>query len=183
LELFARGETARSESRNVADEQVAIEKRTLETIIVTGESENRTLEMIGSHGEAVPDLDGVALDDRATLRLLGRGHTVAVRYLNSMAVRSALRAYRVRSIVDLVDFFETLFPLHCPGTISAAQSGCLALEAYRDAYLKANHPAEFMAALVESVFSVGNSLPELLVAECEVLGVAICGGSPDGRRN
>jgi hypothetical protein len=96
-----------------------------------------------------------------------------VRYLNSIEARAALRSHGVRSIVDLVQFFETRFPLLGASVPSSAQSGCLALESYRDAYLKANHPAEFMTAVVEAVESMGSPVPEALVAECEVLGVAL----------
>lgn len=138
-----------------------------------GDVEARALAMIAASGDATPDLDSVALDDRATLRLLHRGHTLAVRYLNSIEARSALRSHGVRSILDLVEFFETRFPLQNTLTPSAAQSGCLALESYRDAFLKANHPTEFMTATVEAVLALGNPLPEALTTECEVLGVAV----------
>jgi DNA polymerase III alpha subunit len=167
----------------VGDVRAASDARAFEllgALGALGDVEVRALEMIGAVGDSVPDLDTVALDDRATLRLLGRGHTLAVRYLNSIAARSALRSHRVRSIMDLAEFFETRFHPQDTPTHSAAQSGCLALESYRDAYLKANHPAEFMTAIVEAVLALGSPLPEALVTECAVLGVAISGVDPAG---
>jgi hypothetical protein len=135
--------------------------------------ECRTLELLESAEEAVPELDQLHLHDSATLSLLRRGHTVAVRYLNNPATQSALRARVVRSVIDLADFFER--GLHPIGRRASSPEDALdmALGSYRDAYLKANHPAEFMSATVEMVLATGNPLPEALIAECEVLGVGI----------
>ena len=61
----------------------------------------------------------------------------------------------------------------CGTTTSAASdysfnkshAACYALIAYRTAWLKANHPAEYMAALISSVMSTKDRVP-YYVSEC-----------------
>jgi DNA polymerase-3 subunit alpha len=49
---------------------------------------------------------------------------------------------------------------------------CYALIAYRTAWLKANYPAEYMAALISSVMSTKDKVP-FFVARCEEMGIEI----------
>jgi DNA polymerase III subunit alpha len=49
---------------------------------------------------------------------------------------------------------------------------CYALIAYRTAWLKANHTAEYMAALISSVMSTKDKVP-FFVARCEEMGIEI----------
>jgi DNA polymerase-3 subunit alpha len=49
---------------------------------------------------------------------------------------------------------------------------CYALIAYRTAYLKANYPAEYMAALISSVMSTKDKVP-FFVSRCEEIGVSV----------
>jgi DNA polymerase-3 subunit alpha len=53
-----------------------------------------------------------------------------------------------------------------------SHAACYGLIAYRTAWLKANHPAEYMAALISSVMSTKDKVP-FFVARCEEMGIEI----------
>ncbi len=53
-----------------------------------------------------------------------------------------------------------------------SHAACYALISYRTAWLKANYPAEYMAALISSVMSTKDKVP-FFVARCEEMGIAI----------
>jgi len=57
-------------------------------------------------------------------------------------------------------------------SFNKSHSACYALTAYRTAYLKANHPAEYMAALISSVMSTKDRVP-FYVAECADMGIEV----------
>jgi len=66
------------------------------------------------------------------------------------------------------------------GTMTAAadysfnksHAACYALIAYRTAYLKANYPAEYMAAVISSVMSTKDKVP-FFVNRCEEMGIEV----------
>ena len=53
-----------------------------------------------------------------------------------------------------------------------AHAACYALIAYRTAYLKANWPAEYMAALISSVMNTKDKVP-FYVAACDEMGIEV----------
>jgi DNA polymerase III subunit alpha len=53
-----------------------------------------------------------------------------------------------------------------------SHAACYALIAYRTAWLRANHPAEYMAALISSVMDTKDKVP-YFVARCEEMGIEI----------
>src|SRR5207253_6756219 len=53
-----------------------------------------------------------------------------------------------------------------------SHAACYALIAYRTAWLRANYPAEYMAALISSVMSTKDKVP-FFVARCEEMGIEI----------
>jgi len=57
-------------------------------------------------------------------------------------------------------------------SFNRSHAACYALIAYRTAWLKANHPAEYMAALISSVMSTKDKVP-FFVARCEEMGIGI----------
>jgi DNA polymerase III subunit alpha len=57
-------------------------------------------------------------------------------------------------------------------SFNKAHAACYALIAYRTAWLKANHPAEYMAALISSVMATKDKVP-FFVARCEEMGIEI----------
>jgi DNA polymerase-3 subunit alpha len=57
-------------------------------------------------------------------------------------------------------------------SFNKSHAACYALIAYRTAWLKANYPAEYMAALISSVMSTKDKVP-FFVARCEEMGISI----------
>jgi DNA polymerase-3 subunit alpha len=57
-------------------------------------------------------------------------------------------------------------------SFNRAHAACYALIAYRTAWLKANHPAEYMAALISSVMSTKDKVP-FFVSRCEEMGIEV----------
>ena len=57
-------------------------------------------------------------------------------------------------------------------SFNKAHAACYALIAYRTAWLKANHPAEYMAALISSVMDTKDKVP-FFVAQTEQMGIEI----------
>jgi DNA polymerase III subunit alpha len=57
-------------------------------------------------------------------------------------------------------------------SFNKAHSACYALIAYRTAYLKAHHPAEYMAALVSSVMNTKDRVP-FYVNACHEMGIEV----------
>ena len=59
-----------------------------------------------------------------------------------------------------------------PGNVSTSHAACYALISYRTAWLKANYPAEYMAALISSVMSTKDRVP-FYVAACDDMGIEV----------
>jgi DNA polymerase-3 subunit alpha len=57
-------------------------------------------------------------------------------------------------------------------SFNKSHAACYALIAYRTAYLKANYPAEYMAALVSSVMNTKDKVP-FYVAACAEMGIEV----------
>jgi len=57
-------------------------------------------------------------------------------------------------------------------SFNRAHAACYALIAYRTAWLKANHPAEYMAALISSVMQTKDKVP-FFVSRCEEMGIDV----------
>ncbi len=57
-------------------------------------------------------------------------------------------------------------------SFNRSHAACYALIAYRTAWLKANHPAEYMAALISSVMETKDKVP-FFVAQAETMGISI----------
>jgi len=57
-------------------------------------------------------------------------------------------------------------------SFNRSHAACYALIAYRTAYLKANYPAEYMAALISSVMSTKDKVP-FFVSRCEDMGIRV----------
>jgi DNA polymerase-3 subunit alpha len=57
-------------------------------------------------------------------------------------------------------------------SFNKSHAACYALIAYRTAYLKANYPAQYMAALISSVMNTKDRVP-FYVAACEEMGIDV----------
>ena len=72
----------------------------------------------------------------------------------------------------VIDFLWTTNEKSADYSFNRSHAACYALIAYRTAWLKANHPAEYMAALISSVMSTKDRVP-FFVARCEEMGIEI----------
>lgn len=57
-------------------------------------------------------------------------------------------------------------------SFNKSHAACYGLIAYRTAWLKANHPAEYMAAVVSSVMNTKDKVP-FFVSQCEEMGIKV----------
>lgn len=57
-------------------------------------------------------------------------------------------------------------------SFNKSHAACYALIAYRTAFLKANYPAEYMAAVISSVMSTKDKVP-FFVVQCEAMGIEV----------
>ena len=57
-------------------------------------------------------------------------------------------------------------------SFNKSHAACYALIAYRTAYLKANYPAEYMAAVISSVMSTKDKVP-FFVNKCDAMGIDV----------
>jgi DNA polymerase-3 subunit alpha len=73
---------------------------------------------------------------------------------------------------DVIDFLWQTNEKSADYSFNKSHAACYALIAYRTAWLKANHPAEYMAALISSVMSTKDKVP-FFVARCEEMGIEI----------
>ncbi len=73
---------------------------------------------------------------------------------------------------DVIDFLWHTNEKSADYSFNKSHAACYGLIAYRTAWLKANHTAEYMAALISSVMSTKDKVP-FFVARCEEMGIEI----------
>jgi DNA polymerase III subunit alpha len=73
---------------------------------------------------------------------------------------------------EVIEFLWTTNEKSADYSFNRSHAACYALIGYRTAWLKANHPAEYMAALISSVMSTKDKVP-FFVARCEEMGIEI----------
>jgi DNA polymerase-3 subunit alpha len=73
---------------------------------------------------------------------------------------------------DVIEFLWTTNEKSADYSFNRSHAACYALIGYRTAWLKANYPAEYMAALISSVMSTKDKVP-FFVARCEEMGIEI----------
>ncbi len=73
---------------------------------------------------------------------------------------------------EVIDFLWQTNEKSADYSFNKSHAACYALIAYRTAWLKANHTAEYMAALISSVMSTKDKVP-YFVARCEEMGIEI----------
>ncbi|MGO9247747.1 MAG: DNA polymerase III subunit alpha [Solirubrobacteraceae bacterium] len=73
---------------------------------------------------------------------------------------------------DVIEFLWNTNEKSADYSFNKSHAACYGLIAYRTAWLKANHTAEYMAALISSVMSTKDKVP-FFVARCEEMGIEI----------
>jgi len=72
----------------------------------------------------------------------------------------------------VIEFLWTTNEKSADYSFNRSHAACYALIGYRTAWLKANYPSEYMAALISSVMSTKDKVP-FFVARCEEMGIEI----------
>jgi DNA polymerase III subunit alpha len=73
---------------------------------------------------------------------------------------------------DVTEFLWQTNEKSADYSFNKSHAACYGLIAYRTAWLRANYPAEYMAALISSVMSTKDKVP-FFVARCEEMGIEI----------
>jgi len=73
---------------------------------------------------------------------------------------------------EVIEFLWNTNEKSADYSFNKSHAACYGLIAYRTAWLKANHTAEYMAALISSVMSTKDKVP-FFVARCEEMGIEI----------
>jgi DNA polymerase-3 subunit alpha len=73
---------------------------------------------------------------------------------------------------QVIDWLWTTNERSADYSFNRSHAACYALIAYRTAWLRANYPAEYMAALISSVMDTKDKVP-FFVAQAEQMGIAI----------
>ncbi len=73
---------------------------------------------------------------------------------------------------SVIEFLWTTNEKSADYSFNKSHAACYALIAYRTAWLKANYPAEYMAALISSVMDTKDKVP-FFVSQTEQMGIAI----------
>ena len=74
--------------------------------------------------------------------------------------------------LQVIDWLWTTNERSADYSFNRSHAACYALIAYRTAWLKANHPAEYMAALISSVMDTKDKVP-FFAAKAEEMGIEI----------
>ncbi|MDP5033891.1 MAG: DNA polymerase III subunit alpha, partial [Solirubrobacteraceae bacterium] len=72
----------------------------------------------------------------------------------------------------VIDWMWTTNEKSADYSFNRSHAACYALIAYRTAWLKANYPAEYMAALISSVMDTKDKVP-IFINRCEEMGIEI----------
>ncbi len=75
-------------------------------------------------------------------------------------------------LAEVIEFLWQTNEKSADYSFNKSHAACYALISYRTAWLKANFPAEYMAALISSVMSTKDKVP-FFVARCEEMGIEI----------
>ncbi len=102
-------------------------------------------------------------------KAIGKKNRAAMAELKPEFVEGC-RASNTRN--EVIEFLWNTNEKSADYSFNKSHAACYALIAYRTAWLKANYPAEYMAALISSVMSTKDKVP-FFVARCEEMGIEI----------
>src|ERR1700728_1470185 len=117
--------------------------------------------------QEIAGFSGAKADDLR--KAIGKKNSAAMAALKPEFVEGC-RAGGTRA--EEIDFLWNTNERSADYSFNRSHAACYALIAYRTAWLKANYPAEFMAALISSVMSTKDKVP-FFVARCEEMGIEI----------
>jgi DNA polymerase-3 subunit alpha len=159
IPTYARGKQM-PESISYADERLRpILESTKGVIIYQEQAMQIAKDMAGFSGAKADDLR----------KAIGKKNREAMAQLKPEFVAGA-RASGTSD--DVIDFLWNTNERSADYSFNRSHAACYGLISYRTAWLKANYPAEYMAALISSVMSTKDKVP-FFVARCEEMGIEI----------
>ena len=115
----------------------------------------------------IAGFSGAKADDLR--KAIGKKNRAAMASLKPEFVEGA----RASGTTDkVIDFLWNTNERSADYSFNRSHAACYGLISYRTAWLKANYPAEYMAALISSVMSTKDKVP-FFVARCEEMGIEI----------
>jgi DNA polymerase-3 subunit alpha len=117
--------------------------------------------------KTIAGFSGAKADDLR--KAIGKKDRVAMAKLEP-EFREGCRASGTRA--DVIDWLWTTNERSADYSFNRSHAACYALIAYRTGWLKANHPAEYMAALISSVMDTKDKVP-FFAAQAEGMGIDI----------
>jgi DNA polymerase-3 subunit alpha len=115
----------------------------------------------------IAGFSGAKADDLR--KAIGKKNRQAMAALKSEFVEGCRASGTASEVIDLL--WQTN-EKSADYSFNKSHAACYGLIAYRTAWLKANHTAEYMAALISSVMSTKDKVP-FFVARCEEMGIEI----------
>jgi DNA polymerase III subunit alpha len=115
----------------------------------------------------IAGFSGAKADDLR--KAIGKKNRAAMAALKPEFVEGC-RASSTKS--EVIEFLWNTNEKSADYSFNKSHAACYGLIAYRTAWLKANYPAEYMAALISSVMSTKDKVP-FFVARCEEMGIEI----------
>jgi len=159
IPLYAKGKRDPS-SITYADERLRPILESSNGVILYQEQAMRiSKELAGFSGAKADDLR----------KAIGKKNRAAMAALKPEFVEGC-RASGTRA--EVIEFLWQTNEKSADYSFNKSHAACYGLIAYRTAWLKANHTAEYMAALISSVMSTKDKVP-FFVARCEEMGIEI----------
>ncbi|HEX5225623.1 MAG TPA: DNA polymerase III subunit alpha [Solirubrobacteraceae bacterium] len=159
IPVYARGKH-NPESIQYADERLRpILESSKGVILYQEQAMQISKELAGFSGAKADDLR----------KAIGKKNRAAMAALKPEFVEGA-RASGTRA--EVIEFLWQTNERSADYSFNRSHAACYALIGYRTAWLKANFPAEYMAALISSVMSTKDKVP-FFVARCEEMGIEI----------
>ena len=159
IPTYARGKRD-PETISYADERLRpILESTKGVIIYQEQAMQISKELAGFSGAKADDLR----------KAIGKKNREAMAQLKPEFVEGCRRSGTSESVIDML---WTTNERSADYSFNKSHAACYALISYRTAWLKANYPAEYMAALISSVMDTKDRVP-FFVAQAEQMGIAI----------
>ena len=159
IPIYARGKHS-PESISYPDERLrSILESSKGVILYQEQAMQIAKELAGFSGAKADDLR----------KAIGKKNRAAMAALKPEFVEGC-RASGTRA--EVIEFLWQTNEKSADYSFNRSHAACYALIGYRTAWLKANYPAEYMAALISSVMSTKDKVP-FFVARCEEMGIEI----------
>jgi len=117
--------------------------------------------------------DNLPLDNADTFSLLSSGNTIGVYHSESEEFMTLLKEKCPATFPEFFSLFESYFPVQETPAVNRIKNLNESYVTYQNAFLKANYPETFMAAVLTEALSDLERV-QVLISECERLKLHFC---------